>query len=115
MERLNGAAVTKIGSLIGSYHNALVDDISQAYGIEDLKAHADDLLLTFFLKKDEAARRITCSWFTKRGEPCNKERKHGSNFCSVHTEYLLLHDEEISRARTCPSNVNVTRKGMHKA
>lgn len=73
------------------------------------------LLVERFKKEyDNIVKQCRCSWFTKRGEPCNKEKKPGYQFCSVHTEYFELHMEEISKAKKQPKDINVTRKGLHK-
>lgn len=116
MDRLNQAAASKVGSMIAAYNRAIAQDVAELSGAEEgeVMKHLEHLADVFFVQGGLSARFSSCAWYTKRGEPCHKERRPGSDYCSVHAEYFKLHSEEISRAKTCPEHVNVTRKGIHK-
>jgi hypothetical protein len=116
MERLNSAASAKAASILTGYSALLAVDIAHAHGLDaaEVSARCADLLAEFVQGFEESKKPKACSWFTKRGEPCNKDRRPGSEFCSVHAEYFQLHADEIARAKVCPERVNVTRKGIHK-
>lgn len=116
MDRLNKAATTKISTLIDQYSLSLAMDIATSFELDNEMIIADvqELTRQFFTKHLADWKSHTCTWFTKRGEKCNKERKLGHDFCSVHSDQFLLHDEEINKAKTCPEIVNVTRRGISK-
>ncbi len=116
MDRLNKAATTKVASLVDHYSSCLANDIAESFNLDPEKIREEIRVLTqsFFMKDIKDDKSQTCAWFTKRGEKCNKDRKLGHEFCSVHAEYFILHDEEVNRAKTCPDVVNVTRRGISK-
>lgn len=116
MDRLNRAASTKVSSLLEEYSKDLAHDISTHYGLdfEVLTEDIERLTRTYFAKDHEEGQIQACAWFTKRGEPCHKDRKLGHEFCSTHAEYFLLHTEEVNHAKSCPEVVNVTRRGICK-
>lgn len=116
MDRLNHAACSKVASMVSSYADILAKDISENYDLpyDELKLTLDNLTKEYFTNYKEINKNSTCTWFTKRGEPCHKEKRPGYEFCSVHAEYFHMHNDEINRAKSCPLQVNVTRKGLHK-
>lgn len=116
MDRLNKAASIKISSLIGQCAAELAADIAETYCIdaEEVLAHVIELTSEYFAKSPEEIKAQLCTWFTKRGEKCNKDRKLGFEFCSVHAEQYELQTEEIAKAKSCPEVVNVTRRGISK-
>lgn len=116
MDRLNEAAVSKVSNVLELYSASLAGDISKSYGIStsDIEQICKENLEMFLNDYNKVLANSTCAWFTKRGEPCHKERRPGSDFCSVHAEYFLLHTEEIAKAKNSSVKVNVTRKGIQK-
>jgi hypothetical protein len=116
MDRLNSAAVAKMHDVLVEYNRTLASDLASSYGLDaaDLLGHTSKLMVSFFNDPVAIVRHSACAWFTKRGEPCNKERRPGCDYCTVHAEYFKLHNEEVSMAKSCPGHVNVTRKGINK-
>jgi hypothetical protein len=111
-----------VEELLESHTTRLTTDVSREFGLDLSGLTAlTSLCLERFLSlpaptpmpvdKMEATK---CSWFTKRGEPCNKDRKQCSLYCSVHTDSVAVHEEEIEKARRDPKRVDVTRKGLVK-
>lgn len=122
------AILSEIGSEYNLHQDALYKSIgahkmSYARLIEDTvnKTSADmkttevyDLTPVwdkFLGGQDCQASPTLCSWYTKRGEPCHKERKLGSEYCSVHAEYLYIQRRELMSIREDKEKVNLTRKG----
>ena len=116
MDRLNKAASLKISSLIAQCATELALDIATTFDldVEEVKEHVVNLTTEYFSKNHDDVKMQLCTWFTKRGEKCNKDRKFGCEFCSVHAEFFHLQNEEITKAKSCPEVVNVTRRGISK-
>ena len=116
MDRLNKAATSKVVNVLSLYSDLLADDIANTYAvpIDELKPYCQNIFNKFIENSEEVTRHAACAWFTKRGEPCHKERRPGSDFCSVHAEYFQLHTEEVAKAKVSPDKINVTRKDIHK-
>lgn len=132
MDRLNDAALQRITSIMDTYTRELLQDICKNYNLDSNSlrvafaiegdegwlhtASSTNTLMDRFMTTMEQVRRDSlCAWFTKRGEPCHKERLHGSNYCLVHAEYFELQHAELNKVREAKDRVNVTRKGIQKA